>query len=169
MPKQCLRFDGRLLKVYQQDWKLPNGHKVTLEIVRHPGAVLIAPFIDTEHIIMLRQYRPVIDKYIYELPAGTLAKGEQHLRCAHRELKEETGYVAKKMTRIGEIYPAPGYTTERIIIFKAEKLIKETWQPEQDEIITSRAMSRSQIKTLLKRGRIIDAKTICALALCGWA
>ncbi|MBI4846135.1 MAG: NUDIX hydrolase, partial [Candidatus Omnitrophica bacterium] len=114
-----IKFNGRLIKVYEHKCVLPNGYPVKLEIVKHPGAVLIVPFISKNKIIMLKQYRPVIKKYIFELPAGTLAEKEKHLICARRELKEETGYIAKKFVRIGEIYPACGYTTERIIIFTA--------------------------------------------------
>lgn len=79
-------FKGRLLNVLTQKVRLPNGYRVDLEVIRHPGAALIVPFLDKDRIIILRQLRPVIDSYIYELPAGTLNKGESLLSCAMREI-----------------------------------------------------------------------------------
>ena len=146
---------------------MPNGRQINLEMIEHPGAVLIVPFLDKECIVMLRQYRAVIGKYIYELPAGTLGKNEKHLVCARRELMEETGYSAATMTKIGEIYPAPGYTTEKIVIFRAQDLQKNAASPEKDEIITEKILTLTQIRRLFKEKKIVDAKTICALAFCG--
>jgi len=147
---------------------LPNGYVVNLEIVKHPGAVLIVPFISKSKIIMLKQYRPVIDKYLHELPAGTLAKNEKHLSCASRELIEETGYAAGKLERIGEIYPAAGYTTENIVFFKATDLEPVSHQPEADEIIETHIITRQEVRKIFKSGKMVDAKTICALSMCGW-
>jgi ADP-ribose pyrophosphatase len=161
-------FKGRLINVSEKKTILPNGHAVTFEIVNHPGAVLIIPFMSNDAVIMLCQYRPVIDAYIYELPAGTLGKGEKSAGCAHRELSEETGYKAKTIKKIGEIYPCPGYSTERIILFTARELTVCPRQPEKDEIIKTYVMNRQEVKRLFSAGKIVDAKTICALAMCGW-
>ena len=162
------RFDGKLIKLYECKCVLPNGYAVNLEIVKHPGAVLIVPLLDKNTVVFLRQYRPVIDAYVYELPAGTLAPGEIHSRCARRELLEETGYITQKLTKLGQIYPAPGYTTERIVIFKAEKLHKRQVQLEKDEIIETMLFDKKKVRRLLETGKLVDAKTICALSLCGW-
>jgi len=151
----------------QKRVKLPNGYTVDLEVIWHPGAALVIPFLNRDTIIFLRQFRPVINKYLYELPAGTLKEGEGPLTCARREIIEETGYSAKKFTFLGKIYPVPGYSTEEINIYKASDLKKEHPLPEQDEIITSMALKKSEVMRLFKRGRITDAKTICALAMCG--
>jgi len=162
------KFNGKLIKVSERPTILPNGYKVILEVVEHPGAVLIVPFIDNNRMVLIKQYRPLIGQYIYELPAGTLAPAEKHIVCARRELLEETGYRARKITRLGQIYPACGYVTERIVLYKAEGLKKEEVAPEQDEIISLCVMTKAQIKKLFRSGKIIDAKTICALAYCGW-
>jgi len=161
-------FKGKLLDLVKKRTRLPNGYVAELEIIRHPGAALIIPFLAKDKIILLRQFRPVINSYIYELPAGTLDKSESHISCARREIIEETGYSAKKLTLIGKIYPVPGYSTERIMIFKAEGLKKVSRAPEKDEVIENRIFTRSQIRGLFGRGRIVDAKTICGLAMCGW-
>lgn len=161
-------FNGRLLKAYVMKRRLPHGYLATFEMIRHPGAALVVPFLSKDKVIMLRQLRPVIGKYIYELPAGTLDKNELPRTCAAREIIEETGYSARRLTRLGAIVPVPGYSTERIIIFKAEGLKKEPHIPEQDEVIESRIFTRNQIRSLFRRGKIIDAKTIAAFAMCKW-
>jgi ADP-ribose pyrophosphatase len=160
-------FKGKLLKVYVRKERLPNGYLATYEMIKHPGASLIVPFLDKNTVILLRQLRPVIDSYIYEFPAGTLDKSESPLACARREIIEETGYSAKRFTLLGSIYPVPGYSTEKIFIYKAEGLKLATRIPEEDEVIEHKPFTRSQVKRLFKQGKIIDAKTICGLALCG--
>jgi len=161
-------YKGRLLHLAIGKKLLPNGYLAQFEIIKHPGAALIVPFLAKDKIILLKQLRPVINSYIYELPAGTLDKNEPPLSCAKREIIEETGYAAKKFTKLGEIYPVPGYSTERIVIFKAESLTKKCRIPEQDEVIEIFEFNKKEIKKLFKSGNIIDAKTICALTLCNW-
>ena len=180
------QFKGKLIKVVTATRRLPNGRQANLEIIEHPGAVLIVPFLDSDRVVMIHQFRPVLNTYLYELPAGTLNPGERPLACAGRELIEETGYRAGTLTKIGKIFPVPGYSTEVITIFKAEKLLrcpidfgchcndtggkfnqKQLWQKDPDEVIKVRPMTRSQIKNLFHLGRITDAKTISALAFCG--
>ncbi|MDD5080155.1 MAG: NUDIX hydrolase [Candidatus Omnitrophica bacterium] len=161
-------YKGKLLNLSQKKIKLPNGYIAYLEIVKHPGASLIIPFLDKNRIIFLRQYRPVIGSYIYELPAGTLDKGERALDCCRREIVEETGYSAAKFKRLGFIYPVPGYSTEKITIYKAEGLRKTAGNTQQDEVIRSLVFTKSRAVRLFKSGRIVDAKTIAALAMCGW-
>lgn len=161
-------YSGRLIEVELQRRCLPNGYKAALEVIKHPGAALIVPFIGNNRIIMLKQYRPVINSYIYELPAGTLDRNEKPSECAKREIIEETSYKAGSIKRLGAIYPAPGYTTEKIVIFKAEKLQKVNAPCEADEIIKTHIFTKTEVKKLFKKGQIVDAKTICALSLCGW-
>lgn len=158
-------FKGRLINLSVEWRKFPNGNTIRLEVIKHPGAALIVPFITKNKIVMIRQYRPVINQYIWELPAGTLGKGESPLECAKREIVEETGFKARSFKQIGVIYPAPGYTSEKIIIFKACGLVSVERHLEEDEVIAAKVLNLNQVKTLLKTGKIVDAKTICALAL----
>jgi ADP-ribose pyrophosphatase len=148
--------------------KLPNGRTVRITFIDHPGAVIIAPFLNKDTVVMMRQFRPALKKYIYELPAGTLDPDESIVSCARRELLEETGLLAKKMIKLGSIYPVPGYSTEVIHIFKAELLTLTKAQPEDYEVIETMPMSKSKVRQLLRDGKLMDAKSICTFALCGW-
>jgi len=151
-----------------QPVKLPNGLTVRITCIHHPGAVLIIPFLNKNTIVMIRQFRPALKQYIYELPAGTLDPHESFSFCARRELLEETGLKPRKITRLGKIYPVPGYSTEIIHIFKAEGLTMTQAQPEEYEVINSIPMTKQQVQKLFKTGKLMDAKSICALAHCGW-
>lgn len=168
MKKMKPIFKGKLLTVGTIRKHLPNGYRAYFEVVKHPGAALVVPFLSKDKIIMIRQLRPVIDSYLYELPAGTLSINEDPLACARREIVEETGYAAKVFKRLGAIYTVPGYSTERIVIYKAEKLTKKRWMPEEDEVIEHFAVTKPMVKRLFRSGKIVDAKTICALSMCGW-
>ena len=139
-----------------------------MKTIRHPGVALILPFVNKDEVLFLRQYRPAINKYLYELPAGTREKNESEISCARRELIEETGYSAAKFVKLGYIYPVPGYSTEKIIIYQAYGLKPAKKCLEKDEIIQHSIISKTKLRELFKAGRINDAKTICAFALCGW-
>ena len=162
MPKRKLDF-RRSVPV-----KLPNGRTHTISYIVHPGAVIIAPLLTNDKIVFIRQFRPALGKYIYELPAGTLDPNESLATCAKRELIEETGLRAKQMTKLGQIYPVPGYSTEIIYIFKAEGLSQGVAEPEEYEVIENIPMTKAEVKKLFKTGKLQDAKSICALTFCGW-
>ena len=148
--------------------KLPNGRTNRITLIEHPGAVIIAPFLNKNTVVMMRQFRPALKKYIYELPAGTLDPHESIATCAHRELLEETGLLTKKLTKLGAIYPVPGYSTEIIYIYKAEQLTLTQAQPEEYEVIETMPMTRSKVRQLFVQGKLMDAKSICTFAFCGW-
>ncbi len=147
---------------------LPNGKTIHISFINHPGAVIIAPLLTSNIVVMLRQFRPALGRYIYELPAGTIDLPEKPLTCARRELLEETGYCAKKFKKLGKIYPVPGYSTEVIHIIKAEGLTAGKANPEDYEVIDIKLISKKQVKRLFKQGKLMDAKSICAFAHLGW-
>jgi ADP-ribose pyrophosphatase len=161
--KRKVVFKGKLIKLYLERQRYPGGYIADLEVVRHPGAILIVPFLDKNRIVMIKQYRPLINSYIWELPAGTLKKNERPLACAKRELKEEISYQAKTWKRRSIILPSPGYSNEQIIIFEARNLKKVASVQEEDELIISQIFTKTKIKQLFQCGHIVDAKTICAL------
>lgn len=159
---------GRVITLEHKKIPLPNGYIVKMDVIKHLGAALIVPFLNRDKVILLRQYRPVIQKYLYELPAGTAEKGESDLTTAKRELIEETGYSAGKMTLMGHIYPVPGYSTEKIAIYKAEKLKPVKYHAEEDEVISLQIVNKATVRKMFKKGQLTDAKTICAFAMCSW-
>jgi ADP-ribose pyrophosphatase len=168
MQKTKRQYSGIFLNIDHRHEVLPGGQRVKVECVDHPGAVLIVPFIRPGRVILLRQYRPAIKSWLYELPAGTIEDGENPIACARREIIEETGYRAGTMRKLGRIYPVPGYSTEMITIFAAERLKEVGMACEDDEVIEPHVFRKKEVRTLFEKGRLNDAKTISALALCGW-
>jgi ADP-ribose pyrophosphatase len=146
---------------------LDNGNDTTIHVLRHPGAVAIVPFLDEATIILIHQYRHAIGDYIWEIPAGTLDVGEDLLECARRELIEETGFRAGEMRPIGEIFPAPGYSDERIHIFMARELSPDVQNLEDDEVLQVHRVPLPDALAMIDSGDIRDAKTIAGLLLAG--
>lgn len=161
-------YRGRVFDLTLQERVLPGGRKIKAEIIKHPGAALIVPLIDSEHIVMLRQFRPAVKKWLYELPAGTPEKGESMLQCGRRELREETGYASNDFSLLGKIYPVPGYSTETIYIYEAKSLTPSPMPKDEEEVIETKVFSRPEIKKMMSGRLFNDAKTICALCFCGW-
>jgi ADP-ribose pyrophosphatase len=161
-------FRGKiLLDVHLDKVMLPNGAEVRLECIKHPGAAAIVPFLAKDEVILIKQYRPVVDKYIWEIPAGTLKRGENPIRCAKRELEEEIGYKARSLEYLTRIYTTPGFTNERIYIYKATRLERVSISPDIDEILAAKNFTASKIRQMFKSKKIIDAKTIAGLVMCG--
>lgn len=156
-------YSGRLLKLRVAKVRLPSGRETTREIVEHPGAVAILPLLDSERILVTKQYRAAARKHLVEIPAGTLEPGESPLSCAKRELAEETGYTARQIRKLFSCYLAPGYSTEKIHFFLAGRLVPTKRKQAEDESIRVRAMSLHEGLRAIDRGEIQDAKTICGL------
>jgi ADP-ribose pyrophosphatase len=145
------------------DIELPSGHRFTLEVIRHPGAAAVLPFLDRERIVLIRQYRFAPGLVLWEVPAGKLDPGEAPEACAARELAEETGYRAGRIERTGSILTTPGFTDERIHLFCAWDLEAGTPAREQNEWIEVRDVELGEALAMVERGEILDAKTIVAL------
>jgi ADP-ribose pyrophosphatase len=156
-------YSGRLLKLHVDRVKLPNGRETTREIVEHPGAVAIVPVLDNGKLLVVKQYRTVARRRLMEIPAGTLEAGEAPLACARRELIEETGYAARRLTKLFSCYLAPGYSTEKIHFFLASQLVPTKGRQAEDESITVQAVDLHEALKAIGRGKIQDAKTISAL------
>ncbi len=158
-------YKGKIVNLYLDKVKLPDGKLAEREIVEHPGAVAIIPMISPVEIILVRQFRKPVEEILYEIPAGKLNPKEDELICARRELEEETGYTAKKMTKLLSFYPTPGISNEVISIFKAENLKKTAASPESDEFIESEIIKIDEAFKKIKKGEIKDSKTIIGLFL----
>lgn len=158
-------YNGKIISLNIHTVTLPNGQEAKREVVNHPGGVVILAFKDEETILLVEQFRKPIEISMLELPAGKLEYNEEPEACGIRELEEETGYKAKEFTYIGKVVTSPGFCNEYIYIFKAEGLYNGNINPDEDEFINLKEMKLSQVKEEIMNGNIIDAKTICALAM----
>ena len=155
-------YEGKILGLSVYEGKI-EGRKVKREMIEHRGAAAIIAFDEKNKMILVKQYR-FPQGYVLEIPAGTLEKKEKPERCAFRELEEETGYRAKKMTPLITYYPSIGYNTEAIHCFVASKLEKITdLKLDDDEILSVVKMDIKKILRMIKSGKIQDSKTICAV------
>lgn len=158
-----LIFHGHRIDVLTFDADHPNGGTMKREMVAHPGAVLILPLLDPQTVILIRNRREVIGKVLWEVPAGTLEPNEDKQACAARELIEETGYSAKKITPLLDFYTTPGFCNEIIYGFLAEDLTHIGQKLDETEEIEVHPVSFKQALEMIKNHEIVDAKTIAAL------
>jgi ADP-ribose pyrophosphatase len=160
-----LIHDGKVVHLYVDTVRLPNGRTTRRETVRHSGAVAIIPLDSDGKIVLVRQYRHAAGRALLEIPAGTLNKGEDPDQCAIRELQEETGYKPGKLQKIGGIFVAPGYSTEFIHLYLATDLTASRLDMDADEFIEVQHVPLPEVLNRIRSGEIPDAKTICALFL----
>lgn len=159
-----LIYKGKIIDVVKQQVKLPNGKEGTREIVKHSGAVAILTYKDENTLIFVKQFRKPIDMEILEIPAGKIEEGEDKKACGERELEEETGYRAKNFEYLGKVVTSPGFTDEYIYIYKATELYKGREDiKDEDEFINLIEIDKKELKSLIKDGKIIDAKSISAI------
>jgi len=156
---------GRVFTFDQENISLPNGATIDLEVIRHPGAAAIVPFLDPDTVLLLRQYRHALGNTILEIPAGTLDHQETPETCAKRELIEETGFSGGHWERLGEITPVPGYSDERIHLFMASALKPDHQNLDHDELIDVFQMPFDQALHMVFQGEIQDAKSITGILL----
>jgi ADP-ribose pyrophosphatase len=155
---------GKIIELDSDRIRYPDGSEAEVDIVRHPGASAIVPFLsdpegEDPQILLLRQYRYAADGYLYEIPAGRLDPGETPADCAARELKEETGCMAKQMEPLITMVTTPGFTDERIHLFMATDLTHGESAREADEFADVIVMRLSEALELIQRGEIVDGKT----------
>ena len=158
-----LIHEGRHFSFLQDEVELPSGLRTHRDIVRHPGAVAIVPFLPDGKIVLVRQYRYAVGKPLLEIPAGTLEEGEDPVECAMRELKEETGYEASELKALLSCYMAPGYSDEIIHFYEARGLREGDMSPEEDESIEVEISELGEILRLIEENVIEDAKTIIGI------
>lgn len=156
---------GAQFELVTEPVELPNGRRVELDLVKHPGAAAVVPFLDRDRVLMIRQYRFATGGEILEIPAGKLEPGEAPETCAARELLEETGYRAGRLEKLGAIWTSPGFTDEVIHLYSAFDLELEQQQLEPDEIIELVPMALTEAIDTLRRSAIFDAKSAMALLL----
>lgn len=156
-----LIFDGKVVKVLKDNVELADGHKSFREVVRHSGGVVILA-IHNNKILFVKQFRYPMKEVLLELPAGKLEYGEDPFNAAKRELEEETGYCANKWTPLGFVYTSPGYSDEKLYLYKAENLEFTQCYPDEGEILEPLEIEIQDALKMINNGEISDAKTLCA-------
>jgi ADP-ribose pyrophosphatase len=161
-------YTGRIVNLDLDTVGFPDGSTGTLEMLRHPGASAVVPFLDDPRaddprIILIRQFRHAAEGFLWEIPAGRLDPGEEPEACARRELREETGYSAADCRRLVTIHTTPGFTDERIHLFMATGLRAGDHAREADEFVEVHETRWSEALRLVENGEVSDAKTLTAL------
>ena len=160
-------FDGRVFAVDRDVVRLPNGREVTLDVVRHPRSVVLIPVPEPGHVILVRQYRYVVNQTLWELPAGSVDPGETPEQAARRECHEEIGQVPATIVRLAALLPTPGYCDEEMVFFRLSGLDEptEAAQVDEDEDIEPRVFELRDAREMVRRGEIVDMKTVVGLTM----
>ena len=161
-------YTGRIINLDIDTVEFPDGSSGQLEMIRHPGAAAVVPFLDDPRsadplVVLIRQFRHAADGFVWEAPAGRLDPGESPEACARRELEEETGLVARGLRHLGTIYTTPGFTDERIHLFLAEGAEPGRVRREVDEFVEVHRLRWSEVRALICDGQVVDAKTLALL------
>jgi ADP-ribose pyrophosphatase len=160
-------LDGKVFDVDRDRVRLPHGREVTLDVVRHPRSVVLLPVPEPGHIILIKQYRYAVNRWLWELPAGSVDPGEEPEDAARRECHEEIGQVPETIVRVSTLYPTPGYCDEEMLFFRVSGL-GESDEPvavDEDEDIEARTFTFADARDMVRRGEIVDMKTVAGLTM----
>ncbi|HLA06893.1 MAG TPA: NUDIX hydrolase [Anaerolineales bacterium] len=158
-------FKGRAFGIRRDYVTTPDGRETKFDIVEHGGSVIILPVDENRNLILVRQYRHAAGKELLELPAGTRDGDEPFEHCAAREIREETGFAAGKLERVGHFYLAPGYSTEFMVVYLATDLVHDPLQADEDEFLQIEKIPVRRLYELIDQGELPDAKSLAALLL----
>lgn len=156
-------FKGHCFDVVIDNVLWPNQKRMDRDLILHPGISVIVPQKDERYLILIRQYRYGASKVLWEVPAGTIGQAESPLACAKREIEEEIGFRAKKWKRLVSCFASPGFNTEIINCFLATGLVATHLRLEEDEVLETRIVSIPEVKTMIAKRQICDAKSLVAL------
>ena len=157
-------YQGKVIDLAVDTVLFPE-QSVEMECIKHPGGAAVVPFLPDGSVVLIKQYRYVINDTIWEIPAGRLEKGENPPDCAFRELEEEVGYKATEVVQLAQIYSAPAYCTEIIYIYLATGLIPGQQRLDDDEYIEIVTLPLDEAVAMVTKGEITDAKTVVGLLL----
>ena len=153
-------YECGLFSVVEEHASDGKGFEIDRSIVKHAGSAVMMAVDRKKRILLVRQFRLPAEKYLWELPAGRLDVGEKPLAAAKRELKEETGYAARKWKKLAFFYPSPGYIAESMTIFLATDLTEGKATPMDDEQIEAKWFTAKDVARMIEKGKIVDGKTI---------
>jgi len=160
-------YTGKVFNVDRDRVTMPNGRTATVDVVRHSSSVVIAPVPEPGKIILIKQFRYPVNRFLWELPAGSVDEGEQPEQAARRECHEEIGLVPATVVRLTALYPTPGYCDEEMVFFRVSGLEKTDEQAhvDEDEDIEAKTFELREAREMVRRGEIVDMKTVVALSL----
>ena len=156
-------FEGKIINLRVDTVELENQKYAKREIVEHKSASAIVAITEKNELLLVKQYRKAVEDFLYEIPAGILNIAEEPIECALRELREETGFEAKKIEKIYEFYTSPGFSNEKVYLFKAEELTFISTNFDEDECVETFAVTREEAKKMIETGRIMDSKTLIGM------
>ena len=161
------QFAGKVFDVDRDRVRMPNGREVTVDVVRHPRSVVLLPIPEPGYVILIRQFRYAVNRWLWELPAGSVDEGEQPEAAAKRECHEEIGQVPDTIVRLAALYPTPGYCDEEMLFFRVSGLSvpSEPAALDEDEDIEPKLMTIADARDMIRRGEITDMKTVVGLSL----
>lgn len=162
-----LVYRGRVITVEADTVEMPGGRTVRMDVVRHRGSVVLVPQPTATDVILIRQYRYVIGRWIWELPAGSLDEGESPARGARRECAEEVGWHPKTLVRLGAYYPTPGFCDEKLTFYACRDLVRPAGpvHRDPDEQIDTKVLTLEDAWRMVERGDVIDLKTVAGLGM----
>ncbi len=158
-------FEGKVVRLYLDRVRLPNGAEAEREVVLHWGAVGMVPIDGEGRVFLVRQYRHAPGEDLVEIPAGKLAAGEDPLHCAKRELMEEIGHSARDWVKLAFFYTSPGFSDEVLHLYLARRLEKGIAHPDEEEFLEIMRLPLHEAVAMVERGEIRDSKTVAGLAL----
>jgi len=160
-------FDGKVFDVERDRVRMPDGREVTVDVVRHPRSVVLLPIPEPRKIVLVRQYRYVVNRWLWELPAGSVDEGETPEEAARRECHEEIGQIPETIVRLASWLPTPGFCDEEMLFFRLSSLSTpaETAPPDEDEDIEVGTFAFAEAREMIRRGEIVDMKTVAGLTL----
>jgi ADP-ribose pyrophosphatase len=160
-------FNGKVFNVERDRVRMPNGRDVTVDVVRHSKSVVLVPMPEPGHVILVKQYRYPVNADLWELPAGSVDAGESPEDAARRECHEEIGLLPATVVRLTALYPTPGYCDEQMVFFRLAGLGKPDTAAavDEDEDIEAKTFELREAREMIRRGEIVDMKTIVGLAL----
>ncbi len=159
------KYANSLFQVTEDVAVAPDGHQIKRAVVRHPGSATVLIVDAKKRILLVKQYRMPVGGYVWEIPAGKIDPGENALQAAKRELKEETGFKAKKWTKLVGFWASPGFLQERMTVYLAEDLVAGEAQPTEDERLETKWFTAKEIEAMIASGKLDDAKTLLGYLL----
>ena len=164
-------YRGRVFTLSADRVTLPSGHTSVMDVVRHPGSVVLLPMPTPDSLVLIRQYRYAVDRFIWEVPAGSLEPGEDPAAGAARECEEEIGLVPGRLEPLAALLPTPGFCDELMTFYRCTELTvpapDSAARQDEDEVIEPRTFTLDEVRRMIAAGEIVDMKTVAGVALLG--